>query len=113
MSKYHKDLNYLIKDVDISKTELEEIIIAADKIISDAGSKRDKLIEAYLKKAQCLQKLNQYVESKTFLDKLFELNPNMPEAHVRLGIVYDDNKEYEKAIKEYVYYRDNKGRAGM
>ena len=98
MSKYYEDLDYLIKDENISKEELEEIIAVADKIISDVNSERNKLIEAYLKKVQCLQELDKHTESKEFIDKLLTFNPNMPEAIVRLGIVYSENKEYNKAI---------------
>jgi len=101
MSKYNEDLDYLITDVDISKTEIEEIIAEADKIISDDNREKEKIIEAYLKKVQCLQKLKKYAESKGFIDNLLTLNPNMPEALVRLGGVYDENNEYSKAIEEY------------
>jgi len=102
MSRYHENLDYLITDVDISKAELEEIISEADKIISDTNSENEKskLIEAYLKKVQCLQKLDKYSESKEPLDKLFDLDSNMPEAFVRLGIIYYKNKEYGKAIEK-------------
>jgi len=98
MSKYNENLSYLIQDIDISKDELNEIIIEADRIISDTNSEKDKLIEAYLKKVQCLQKLDKHTESKEFIDKLLTLNPNMPEAHVRLGIFYNENEDYDKAI---------------
>ena len=98
MSKYNEDLDYLILDVDISKAELNEIIVEADKIIVDNNSERDKLIEAYLKKVQCLQRLEKYTESKEFLDKLLNLSPNMPDAITRLAFIYDINKEYDKAI---------------
>ena len=67
MSKYNEDLDYLIKDVDISRAELEEIIAEADKIISNDSSEKDKLIEPYLKKVQCLHKLEKYVKAKNLL----------------------------------------------
>jgi lipoprotein NlpI len=118
MNKYNEDLDYLIQDVDISKVELAEIITKADKIISDVDSD-EKRIEPYLKKVQCLQKLNKYDESKEFIDKLLVVNPNMPEALVHLGIFYDEKKEYKKAIDsigkaikkkpEYVYAYINRG----
>jgi lipoprotein NlpI len=101
MSKYNEDIDYLIYliyGVDISKKELNEIIAEADRIISDTNSKKDKLIEAYLKKVQCLQKLDRYDDSKKIIDELLILNPNMPEALVRLGNFYDENKEYDNAI---------------
>jgi tetratricopeptide (TPR) repeat protein len=101
MSKYNEDLDYLTKNVDISEEDLNEIIVEADKIISDANSAKAKLIEAYLKKVQCLQKLDKYVESKEFIDKLLDLNSNMPEAFVRLGNFYYKIKEYDNAI-DYV-----------
>ena len=99
MSKYNEDLDYLILDVDISRAEVDEIIAEADKIISDENSKKDKRIEAYLKKVQCLQKLKKLDESKKLIDKLLDLCPNMPEALARLGNVFGENKEYEKSIK--------------
>ncbi|MDR2595580.1 MAG: tetratricopeptide repeat protein [Fibromonadaceae bacterium] len=126
MSKYNEDLDYLIQNEDITEKELNEIIVEADKIISDTNSEKDKLIEAYLKKVQCLQKLDRSTESKEFIDKLLDLNPNMPEALVRLGNFYDENNDYDSAIdyvtkaidlkKEYAYaysrrasFYDNKG----
>jgi hypothetical protein len=121
MSRYNEDLEYLIQDTDISKEELEEIIVEADKVISDTSSEKDKLIEAYLKKIQCLQKLDKYNESKEFIDKLLVLNANMPEAFVRLGNVYRENKEHDKAIDcitkaieikpDYVAAYNNRGTA--
>jgi len=113
MSKYNENLDYLIQNIDISEEELNEIIIEADRIISDTNTKEDKLISVYLKKVQCLQKLDKYDDSKVLIDKLLSLNPNMPEALVRLGIFYDKNKECDSAIdcitkaidlkKEYAY----------
>jgi len=108
MSRYNEDLDYLIRDVDISKAELEEIIVEADKIISDKKTEKDKLIEAYLKKVQCLQKLDKYAESKEFIDKLLTLKPNMPEALVRLGKFYYTNKEYKDALPNFNKAIDNK-----
>ena len=98
MLKYNEDLDYVITGVDISKTELEDIIVETDKTIYDNDSGIDKLIEAYLKKVQCLHKLDKFAESKESLDKLLDLSPNMPEAHVHLGIFYREKKEYDKAI---------------
>ncbi|MCL2186954.1 MAG: tetratricopeptide repeat protein [Treponema sp.] len=98
MSRYNENLDYLIQDVDISKEELIEIIVDADKIISEPNSEKEKLIQAYLKKAQCLQKLDKYDESSEVIDKLLVLNPDMPEALVRLGNIYDVNEQHDKAI---------------
>ena len=111
------NLDYIILGVDISEKEIEDIIAEADKIISDADSEKSKLIEAYLKKVQCLQKLNKYTESKVFIDKLLVLNSEMPEALVRLGNVFaekkdsfDNKKKYDDAITEYekaIRFKDN------
>lgn len=98
MSKYSEDLDYLIMDVDISATEIDEIIIAADRIISGLESNAEKRTEAYLKKVQCLQKLNKYSESEVFVHILLEFNPNMPEALVRMGNICAINKQYDKSI---------------
>ena len=99
MSRYSEDLDYLWKDIDISKEELEEIIDEADKIISNKNSESDKLVEAYLKKVQCLQKLEKDAESKPFIDTLLSLRPNMPEALVRLGVVYYYESKYDKVFE--------------
>jgi len=101
MARYNEDLEYLIRDVDISKDELNDILVEADKIISDTNSEENRRIEAYLKKVQCLQKLDKYAESKEFIDKLLCLNPDMPEALARLGNFYSENKDYVNAI-DYV-----------
>jgi len=99
MSKYNEDLDYLIQDVDISKEELEEIIVEADKILSNSNIEQDKFIEAYLKKVQCMQKLGKCIETKEYIDILLDFNPNMPEALVRLGNFYDETKEHGKAVE--------------
>jgi tetratricopeptide (TPR) repeat protein len=118
MSKYNIDLDYTIPLIDISKEELNEIIAEADKIISDCGKNPKELAVAYLKKAQCLQKIEQCAilasendlllpptensgtfiftiddkqeqkEIKGLLEKALELSPEMPEALMRLGITY-------------------------
>ena len=113
MSKYNVDLDYAIPLIDISKEELNEIIAEADKIISDGGKSSEELAVAYLKKAQCLYKIEQsdiialehlefplnsiggliigiddkkiQPEIKKLLEKALELSPEMPEALMRLG----------------------------
>ena len=106
--KYEDDLDYLIQGVDIFEKELEAFIVIADGIINNTSKfekifnmrKRKKLVEAYLKKVQCLQKLDKYEESKEYIDKLLDLKPNMPEVLVRLGACYT-GKDNEKSI-EYI-----------
>ena len=121
MSKYNVDLDYAFPLVDISKVELNEIIAEADKIISEEKENPKELAVAYLKKAQCLYKIEQgdilafenlpspmddfefgfsfhiddkqiYPEIKRFLEKALELSPEMPEALMRLGTVFGDDK---------------------
>ncbi|GHV74428.1 hypothetical protein AGMMS49940_17300 [Spirochaetia bacterium] len=103
MSKYKSNLDYLSVDTDISVKELEEIIEEADTITQsfDTHTNLAKTIEAYLKKGQCLQKLGEYEKSKESIKKALLLKPNMPEALVRLGIIYHEAKEYDAAIKYY------------
>jgi len=118
MSKYNVDLDYAIPLIDISKEELNEIIAEADRIISDSEKSPEELAIAYLKKAQCLYKIEQsdilafenlpsplngfnisvfvdekqiQPEIKRLLEKALELSPEMPEALMRLGIIYGDN----------------------
>jgi len=122
MSKYDVDLDYAIPLVDISEEELSEIIAEADKIISEEIENPKELAVAYLKKAQCLYKIEQsYIlafenlpsplngfgigvftddkqiqpEIKRLLEKALELSPEMPEALMRLGTLetgYGTNK---------------------
>jgi len=104
MSKYDVDLDYAFPKIDISEEELNEIITEADKIISENKVNTEELATAYLKKAQCLQKLDQWVrwmfpgaiyysgnpeyKIKELLEKALELSPDMPEALMRLGTEY-------------------------
>jgi tetratricopeptide (TPR) repeat protein len=127
MSKYDVDLDYAFPLVDISKEELNEIIAEADKIISEEKENPKELAVAYLKKAQCLYKIEQsdiltfenlpspmddfefgfsfhiddkqiYPEIKRLLEKALELSPEMPEALMRLGTVYGDDKTEKSHI---------------
>jgi tetratricopeptide (TPR) repeat protein len=115
MSKYNVDLDYAIPIIDISGEELNEIIAEADKIISENKEDPKEMAVAYLKKAQCLQKLEQcnvlqlqqlrlsgigisifggiddkqvQLKIKELLEKALELSPDMPEALMRLGTTY-------------------------
>jgi len=89
MSKYNCDLDYLTPGCDISNEEMNEIINEADEIINSRNFESDThtLSKAYLKKAQCLQKLGKFEESKGSLEIALQLSPEMPEAMVRLGNV--------------------------
>jgi len=106
MSKYNIDLDYVIHNIDISYEELEEIKTEADKIISENKEKKENLAIAYLKKAQCLRKLNSgktpefifydqmgmiYKKEKRGIEgllyKALKLQPNMPEALMQLGLL--------------------------
>jgi tetratricopeptide (TPR) repeat protein len=100
MSKYNCDLDYLTLDCDISNEEIIEIINEADEIIISDNIDPDKLSKAYLKKSQCLQKLGRFEESKEILEKALQLSPEMPEALLQLGNVYNFVEEkYEIAIE--------------
>ncbi|GHV90207.1 hypothetical protein AGMMS50268_07100 [Spirochaetia bacterium] len=102
MSNYELDIDYLIKDVDISEKDILEIIKEADAIIKNMDNHtKEKIAEAYLKKGQCLQKLERYKESKNCIEKVLQLYPDKPEALVALGVTYDEDKEYDKALEYY------------
>ena len=96
MSRYNEDLDCLY--VSISKEELEEIVREANLVISDANSDKKKLIEAYLKKAQCFQSLGKYAESTVIINNVLALNPNMPQALMCLGVMHLQNMDYKKAL---------------
>jgi len=57
MNKYDMDIDYLIINRNITHEELEEIITTAEGIIADKNTDDARRAEAYLKKAQALQKL--------------------------------------------------------
>ena len=126
MSKYTLDLDYVTPLIDISREELNEIIAEADAIISENKMGNKELAEAYLKKAQCLQKLEEYREFedidttddyqnintdtqnqiKNLLEKALEIIPNMPEALMQMGKYYfkmsmSGNDYIDKAIEMY------------
>ena len=99
MSKYNIDLDYAVVGVDISKEELQLIIEEADKIIIKKNIDKLVIIEAILKKVQCMQKLGKIIETKELIKKLLKLSPDMPEALVRMANVYDKEKKNSQALK--------------
>jgi tetratricopeptide (TPR) repeat protein len=113
MTRYNEDLDYLIKDVDITGEELEEIIRETDSILTGQGADKEQKIMALLKRTQALQKLEKYDESREYVEQILKSKPEMPQALVRLGNIYDVKKEYDKALdcitrsininKEYPY----------
>jgi tetratricopeptide (TPR) repeat protein len=122
MSKYDTDLDYVIPGIDITREELREIKTEADKIISDHNESKENRAVAYLKKAQCLRKLEEghtvgfiYYEEpdsifyddsgiwikaediERLLKFAISLSPNMPEVYMQLGLLnngfFDADKE--------------------
>jgi len=107
MSKYDLDLDYAILGIDISRNEIKEIIAEAGKIISENKENNENIAAAYLKKAQCLRKLEYRSFSDMFhttinlelmgmikskrikilLEKALELFPDMPEAIMQMGLL--------------------------
>jgi hypothetical protein len=116
-------LDYVIPHFDITGKELREIKAEADRIISDHMESNENIAVAFLKKAQCLRKLDGgrtvgfiYYEEpqnylfcndagiwiktediKRLLKYALELSPNMPEALMQLGLLnigfFVDDKE--------------------
>jgi tetratricopeptide (TPR) repeat protein len=127
MSKYNLDLDYVIPMIDISQEELNEIIAEADAILQENKEAPEKLAVAYLKKAQCLQKLEELKQNeghnylyykldkeykknqnriKKLIEKALEIIPNMPEALMQMGKYFvkmstSKNKKIDKAIEMY------------
>jgi tetratricopeptide (TPR) repeat protein len=81
---------------DISKEELNEIIAEADKIISENKENPKEIAVAYLKKAQCLQKLEQ---CNVFL--MNDLGSQIPQVSGFCGgfIIGIDDKKVQPQIK--------------
>lgn len=95
----------------------------ANSIITENRESREILAMAYLKKAQCLQKLEEYEENKgakkdelkdagtqeiikSLIEKALDLIPNMPEATMQMGKMYyktsaSEEGNIEKAINMY------------
>jgi tetratricopeptide (TPR) repeat protein len=101
MTRYNEDLDYLIKDVNITGEELEEIIREADSILTGKSTDEEQKITALLKRTQALQKLEKYDESREYVERILKSKPEMPQALVRLGNIYDKKKEYDKAVADY------------
>jgi tetratricopeptide (TPR) repeat protein len=99
MSRYNEDIDYHVKDIDITGEELEEIIREADSILTGQNPNPEQKTGALLKKAQALQKLDKFEESREYVEQILELKPEMPQALVRLGNVYDEKKECDKALE--------------
>jgi len=95
-----RDLDYLIVGVDISKEDLDKRLKQAEERITQS-SNADGRFEAYLEKGQILQKLERYDESKEPLEEAKKLNPKSPELLIRLGNVYDEEKDFNNAISYY------------
>jgi tetratricopeptide (TPR) repeat protein len=120
MSKYDLDLDCQIPNIDISGEELNEIIQEADRIIAENTESREKTAQAYFKKGQCLQKLEeinpeylrlpgrQQIGSKQqqeiikeIIETALELSPDMPEALMQMGKIYAQMEEYPEAVDFY------------
>jgi tetratricopeptide (TPR) repeat protein len=127
MPRYNLDLDYVVPVIDITKEQLNEIIAEADKIISANGKNPKEQALAYLKKAQCLQKIEECtsvenskaeigddqdirIETQNYIKKIvekaLELNPNMSEALMQTGKIYYklsefDNANLDKTINMY------------
>ncbi|WP_052299685.1 tetratricopeptide repeat protein [Treponema primitia] len=101
MSKYTQEIDYLIVGADISEEEIAEIITEADRITLENKETTEKIAEAYLKKSQCLQKLEKYKESELVIEKALELSPEMAEAITQLGNIFRNEKNYDEAIAYY------------
>jgi tetratricopeptide (TPR) repeat protein len=109
ISKYDLDLDYAIPMFDISEEELKVIITEAEKIIAENKACTDELAIAYLKKAQCLQKIKPEIENfnetqcqiKRLIEKAMELSPNMPEALMQMGKWYYINGNFNEAVNMY------------
>ena len=109
LSKYYLDLDYIIPAIDISEEELKAIIAEAESIIAENKAGSEELAIAYLKKAQCLQKIKSDIENfedtqcqiKKFIEKAMELSPNMPEALMQMGKWHHINGNFNEAVNMY------------
>ncbi|MCL2196363.1 MAG: tetratricopeptide repeat protein [Treponema sp.] len=111
MEIYNQDITFLVLDVDISRSDLGNIIHTAKKIIKNDKDKSE-FAKAYLKIAQCFQKVGNFSWSKYPLDSALKIIPDYPEAIVRMGNIYCYEEKYEKALecfnKAIEIYQSNK-----
>ena len=109
ISNYDLDLDYIIPAIDISERELKAIISKAENIIAENRADSKTLAIAYLKKSQCLQKIEADIDNsdetqcqiKKLIEKAMELSPNMPEAIMQMGKWYQLNGNFNRAINMY------------
>jgi tetratricopeptide (TPR) repeat protein len=101
------DLDYAIRGDTVSDDELREIIAEADAIIESNCSAQAEIADnkplatAYLKKAQSLQKMDNFEDTKELAEKALELSPDMPQALLRLYYYYEEKEEFDLAF-EYI-----------
>ena len=100
MSKYNLDLDYVTPLIDISEEELNEIITEADKIIQENKESPENLAIAYLKKAQCQQKLEEYRELEEYKHG-WKYNCRMDQLDGLLTICDNDMHESTKNLLDF------------
>ena len=129
MSKYDLDLDYVFPAVvsgsflgcwkelvGISWKEIYAVIAEVERKISENKENPEVLAKAYLKKAQCVQKIEEYNTAyyfptyllfirsfykhkyhkeriKKLIEKQLELNPDMPEALMLMGKLYHNTSK--------------------
>jgi Tfp pilus assembly protein PilF len=102
--------DYSIVGVDISQKKLKKIIAEIDRTVYPKDDVK-QLFEAYLTKGICLQKLGKYDKSKKWIRKALKRKDKLlgagyekkhiSAAYIRMGNVYDEKKEYAKALINY------------
>ena len=109
MSNYNLDLDYATPNIDVSEPELKAIIAEADIIILNGNLSSEEIALAYLKKAQCLQKIEQNTTInndtqrliKNLLERALELSPDMPEALMQMGKWNHIQRNFSEALILY------------
>ncbi|MDR1902033.1 MAG: tetratricopeptide repeat protein, partial [Treponema sp.] len=110
LPKIDMDIEYVFR---LSQEDVEAIITEANAIITSDNPDKEKLFQAYIKKAQALQigvSCRYKDKSNTSVRKALELKPDSAEAIVALGRIHkmnyaDTNSEikarkyFEKALK--------------
>jgi tetratricopeptide (TPR) repeat protein len=94
---YKKDLYYSLLDIDISKKEIGEIIHIAKNIIRN-NKDRFECAKAYIKIAQCFQKVSNFSWSIFPLKIALKLLPINIDAILCKGRIFIYFKKYSKAI---------------
>jgi tetratricopeptide (TPR) repeat protein len=73
----------------------------AAKLLTTVLEKKPDFLPALLERALAYSKLGEYDRSIQDLEKVVQINPDLPDPYGMLGVVYEIKKDYASALKVY------------